>query len=595
TLNDYSATSIVDKIDKIDKIDQTDHTNSSTFNQIENTSTDNVFNVESTTSKEEEDPVWSTIEWNVQSSGIDEVSVITSNVWNDDNQQQVHNIRSKKDGILRDDFEENVWADVQIVTSLPNYPFLAAELSNDLAQSENHNNKIPLTLHEKVGQLAQERNQGLLTPPHSPTSQNIENVSLFSSTKENIEDKAINYKTHTSEIDQMDHFNADTSFDGSNIKSSFDDPLAESSEGDKDFTYNENIDGCEDLFIINRKVDGNISSDSKESIDSAEYSYIKDSEINGQEVKINITRIENVQNNIMSLENHVVIDDNDDFEILTNDGKSNQGLTINFDHLGSLPDSTSLWIAVLDILGNSNKISQSTDEVSPSIEDLAYNAQDSSDDDIKHDSDVPEKLIDLELNRDSSVNSQADNLSTLPASPQKSDIIFDFEELVDLEFTNSTKELTKKIEDPIKLQEIPDQFQMFMEFANGNMESQSSLHLYDHETNSSFTSISSDFGEFVSAENVQTLPECSSFLPKFKEIASSVNDDNSLNPNLKQNLYNNSPESTPQDTWMSLSDLSFLEYITNTKTTSPKISSSEPHRDLLLDFNNFISLKSSAK
>ncbi|RIB14279.1 hypothetical protein C2G38_2096335 [Gigaspora rosea] len=401
TLKDYSATSIVDKIDKIDKIDQTDHTNSSTFNQIENTSTDNFFNVESTTSTEE-DPVWSTIEWNVQSSGIDEVSVITSNVWNDDNQQQVRNIRSKKDGILRDDFEENVWADVQIVSSLPNYSFLAAELSNDLAQSENHSNKIPLTLHEKVGQLAQEtlRNQGLLTPPRSPTSQNIEKVPSFSSTKENIEDKAINYKAHTPEIDQMDYFSSDASFDVSNIKTSFDDPLAESSEGDKDITYNENIDGYEDFFIVNRKVDGNISSDSKESIDSAEYSYIKDSEINGQEVdrKSNITIIENDQNE------------------------------------------------------------------------------------------------------------------------------------------------------------------------------------------------SSDFGEFVSAENVQTLPECSSFLPEFKEISSSVNDDNSLNPNLKQDAYNNSPESTPQDTWMSLSDLSFLEYITNTKTTSPKISSSEPHRDLLLDFNNFISL-----
>lgn len=246
-----------------------------------------------------------------------------------------------------------------------------------------------------------------------------------------------------------------------------------------------------------------------------------------------------------------------------------------------------------ELFGDNTTCSQTSIISSDQTSDKVIITNDSSsDDDIKHDSDVPEKLIDLELNRDSSVNSQADNLSTLPASPQKSDIIFDFEELVDLEFTNSTKELTKKIEDPIKLQEIPDQFQMFMEFANGNMESQSSLHLYDHETNSSFTSISSDFGEFVSAENVQTLPECSSFLPKFKEIASSVNDDNSLNPNLKQNLYNNSPELTPQDTWMSLSDLSFLEYITNTKTTSPKISSSEPHRDLLLDFNNFISLKS---
>ncbi|CAG8769019.1 1540_t:CDS:2 [Dentiscutata erythropus] len=380
TFKDYSATSIVD---------QTDHTNSSIVNQIENTSTDNTFNVESTSSTEE-DPVWSTIEWNVQSSGIDEVSIITSNVWDDDNQQQVRNIRnssSRKDGILRDDFEENVWADVQIVSSIPSYSFSTAELSNDIAQTENHGNKIPLTLHEKVGQLAQEtlKSQGLLTPPSSPIPQNIENVSLFSSTKESVglrggsfyEDKAINSKVNTSEIDQMDHFNADASFGVSNIKSSFDDLLTESAEGGKDSTYNANIDRCDDLFVVNRKVDKNISLDSKESIGSAEHSYIKDAEISGQEVdrESNIARIENVQNDIMNLGNHDFIDYSDHFEVLTDDRKSNQGLAINFDHLGSLSDSASLWTAVLDILDNSKKLSQSIDEMSPSIEDLVYNAQ----------------------------------------------------------------------------------------------------------------------------------------------------------------------------------------------------------------------------
>ncbi|CAG8792865.1 4414_t:CDS:1, partial [Racocetra fulgida] len=158
TLKDYSAISIVDKID------QTNHTNSSILNQIDVTSTDNSSNVESSTYAVE-DPVWSTIEWNIQSFGIDEVSIITSNVWNDDNQQQVRNIRNSnsKDGILRDDFEENVWADVQIVSSTPGSSFTATELSNNIVQSVDH--KTPLTLHKKVGQETL-RNQGLLTPPN---------------------------------------------------------------------------------------------------------------------------------------------------------------------------------------------------------------------------------------------------------------------------------------------------------------------------------------------------------------------------------------------------------------------------------------------
>ncbi|CAG8664156.1 36153_t:CDS:2 [Racocetra persica] len=694
TLKDYSDISIVDKID------QTNHANSSILNQIDVTSTDNNSNVESSTYAVE-DPVWSTIEWNVQSFGIDEASIITSNVWNDDNQQQVRNIRNinRKDGILRDDFEENVWADVQIVSSIPGSSFTATELSNNIVQSVD--NKTPLTLHEKVGQFVQEtlRNQELLTPPCLLTPPNMENVPLFPSTKESIgpknrsvhKNKTINYKGYSSEIDQMDHFNVDVSF-GLSIRSSFDDLLTKSTKDDKDSTYNANVDRCENLVTGNKKIGENISSELKESIDFAGYSYIEDTKISEQEVNHegNLARTKNIQNDIMFLENCDIINNSDDFEVLNNE-KSRLGLAINFDHLGSPSDMASLWITVLGMPDNSKTIYQSIDEMSPSIEDLVYSAQESldarltwmsiietwdykngagfswrgsqiqslylksilpiyrigpanklpasellgdkniihspmsvtsinqtsdkvtilndnlseGDVDVKQDdSDVSENSI--EFNQDSSVSASEFSLldcinsqtAIVPASLQKSDIIFGFEELIGLDFTTEHPSLAKKIDDSIKLQKTPDQFQMFIEFANGNMDSQSSLHLYDHETNSSFTSISSDFGEFVSAENVQAVSEHSSSLSEFEEIVSSVNDDNST---LKQDTCNNSPESTSQqdtcnnspestsqqDTWMSLSDLSFLEYIT--------ISSRKPHQDLLLDFNNFISLKSTTK
>ncbi|CAG8667056.1 7009_t:CDS:1, partial [Scutellospora calospora] len=150
-----------------------------------------------------------------------------------------------------------------------------------------------------------------------------------------------------------------------------------------------------------------------------------------------------------------------------------------------------------------------------------------------------------------------------------------------------------------------------------------------------FTSISSDFGEFVSAEDTQTvlfesdkelgkskdswiyntdikfldnlksthqnipqqnLESSSSFLFEFGEMVSSVNDYDSLNQNLKQDKYKNSLESnSKQDSWMSLSDLSFLESITNSNTTSSKISFRKQNQDLLLDFNNICSVESAAK
>ncbi|RGB42820.1 hypothetical protein C1646_682497 [Rhizophagus diaphanus] len=321
-----------------------------------------------TTIEHEDTKIWSSsFSWNMQSTSSEFDNTTMSNVWEDHNSQlDIQSDITKKDEIIenkKDDFEENVWTDVQVVAGMPNnqsifsVPFIVPDSPTILKSQVD--NVSTISKNDESFPSHQERDDDSEDSNELTNSENFDYVDLG---KDNISSS----KELSKEFDI---------FTNSDIKL----------ELNNNEIFNENKDlyeQCEnensEKIVINEDDDFGAFECSEEN----ESSFDDFSEFKSE----NTNDIDSCQGNEKSSS-----DNDDDFDGSKNNEKnekipfgnnlvSQEGLSPDLEDFMSTTNTVAEWISVLDKIYDLQISNESVNNERPvSIEDLVYNSHEMMD------------------------------------------------------------------------------------------------------------------------------------------------------------------------------------------------------------------------